>query len=198
MRRPHNTLRIIGGQWRGRRITFPDSPGLRPTPDRIRETLFNWLMPIVRDSRCLDLFAGSGALGIEALSRGAQHVTFVDVAPLAISHINEALKQLGCTKASVYLGHIPGTLHLPFKPFHIVFVDPPFNQGLIAPVCAWLEANDLLSDPAYIYLETEKDLSSPKIPENWQRLKHKSAGQVNYSLYKRNSYCSLKFSKPLL
>src|SRR3989338_6201010 len=132
--RKPNRLRIIAGTWRGRKLTFPDTPELRPSPDRVRETLFNWLAPVIEGARCLDLFAGSGALGFEALSRGAHCVTFVDTSSEVISHLHTTLQQLSTTAEILKLNATK-----PFtcknKPFDIVFLDPPFHQNLLEPVC---------------------------------------------------------------
>src|SRR5450432_2048001 len=125
-----NSVRIIGGEWRGRRINFPDIPGLRPTPDRVRETLFNWLQQAVAGARCLDLFAGSGALGLEALSRGAKALAFVEQAVPAARALREQLMRLGATsRAQVFEMGAARFLRSAGEPFDIVFLDPPFGGG---------------------------------------------------------------------
>src|SRR5580698_4144046 len=127
-----SSVRIIGGTWRGRRIAFPALPGLRPTPDRVRETLFNWLQHSIVDTTCLDLFAGSGALGLEALSRGAKQVIFVEQAEPAARNLREQCQRLGAgTKAD--LQHMGAARYLasPPRPFDLVFLDPPFHQDLL-------------------------------------------------------------------
>jgi 16S rRNA (guanine966-N2)-methyltransferase len=127
-------LRIIGGRWRGRKIRFLPLPGLRPTSDRIRETLFNWLMPTIKDARCLDLFAGSGALSFEALSRGAQSAVMIDQSPQVIAVLQENAALLKINTAEFYCATSPqGLKKLHLTPFDIVFLDPPFHQQLIAP-----------------------------------------------------------------
>src|SRR5277367_3125267 len=127
-----NSVRIIGGGWRGRRVSFPDIPGLRPTPDRVRETLFNWLQHSVAGSRCLDLFAGSGALGLEALSRGAREVVFVDQAQAAISHLQTQISRLDAVARTRIMGEDAGRyLRTSPEVFDIVFLDPPFGQGAL-------------------------------------------------------------------
>ncbi len=132
-----NFVRIIGGSWRGRRVSFPDAPGLRPTPDRVRETLFNWLQSSIVDSRCLDLFAGSGALGLEALSRGAREVVFVERDQLTARALQAELKRLGGTpKARVMELGAARFLRSPGEPFDVVFLDPPFGVGRLGGICS--------------------------------------------------------------
>lgn len=176
-------LRIIGGQWRGRKFAFPAIPGLRPTPDRIRETLFNWLAPYINGARCLDLFAGSGALGLEALSRGAAHVDFFDAAPAVITHLKAIFQTLQITNSQVRQAIVPTQLPAACpQPYDIVFLDPPFHQNLIGDCCFWLQEHHWLSPNALIYLEAEKTAAPLILPENWQLLKNAQAGQVNCSL----------------
>ena len=178
-------LRIIGGQWRSRRLKFPGVPGLRPTPDRVRETLFNWLAPVIEGARCLDLFAGSGALGMEALSRGAASVVFVEQNPLAVKTLRENLELLKTRDAEVLTMDARGWLNQPNpKPFEIVFLDPPFSQDLLAPICQVLENNSWLKSSALIYLESETSLAA-RVPANWEILRDKTAGQVRYRLAQR-------------
>src|SRR6202044_1338078 len=128
-----NSVRIIAGTWRGRRIHFPDMPALRPTPDRVRETLFNWLQHSIVDSRCLDLFAGSGALGLEALSRGAKEVVFVEQAQQAARALQAELQRLGGTpRARILEQGAARYLRGPAQPFDVIFLDPPFGRGALA------------------------------------------------------------------
>lgn len=178
----HGTVRIIGGQWRGRKLHFPALPGLRPSPDRVRETLFNWLAPVIHDARCLDLFAGSGVLGLEALSRGAAHVTFIDQNPEIVRYLREQLTILGAKNAEVLCATIGKTGPSLPSPFNIIFLDPPFHKNLIEPCCRWLVENNLLAPDTYVYLETEASLKSLPIPAQWELLKSKNAGQVGYHL----------------
>lgn len=181
----NNQLRIIGGRWRGRRISFPDSAGLRPTGDRIRETLFNWLQNDIQDAHCLDLFSGSGALGFEALSRGAASVTFVDQNAEVITYLHATAEKLSAKNINVMHEAAPAqslTKKLANRQFSIVFIDPPFHQGLIEKCCAWLIESNLLSKNALIYLEAERELSPLPIPANWELLKSKITGQVGYHL----------------
>ncbi|MGV8921429.1 MAG: 16S rRNA (guanine(966)-N(2))-methyltransferase RsmD [Pseudomonas sp.] len=179
-------LRIIGGQWRSRRLTFPDAPGLRPTPDRVRETLFNWLAPIIEGASVLDLFAGSGALYLEALSRGASKALALDSSAAAIASLKQNLTALECTNGQVL--HTDALRHLenqPGEPFDVVFLDPPFHQGLLASACALLEARGWLADEAWIYTESEMQPSTTGLPGSWRLHREKKAGQVYYALWQR-------------
>jgi 16S rRNA (guanine966-N2)-methyltransferase len=181
------TLRIIGGTWRGRRLRFPPTPEIRPTPDRVRETLFNWLAPRVPGARCLDLFAGSGALGLEALSRGAAHVTFVERDPAAAREIRARLAEWGARAASVE--HADARHFLQRQPaasFDIVFLDPPFASTLLAEAAARLEQAGWLSGGALVYVESPAD-AAPPLPPGWTLLKAKRAGGVGYHLYSRSA-----------
>jgi len=178
-------VRVIAGQWRGRRLEFPDLPGLRPTPDRVRETLFNWLAPVLPGARCLDLFAGSGALGIEALSRGAAEVVFVERQPLAVRALRDNLMRLKAENAQVEMADALAWLHQPPTPFEIVLLDPPFGQGLLEPACAMLEAGGWFADAAWIYLEAEPELERLPLPVHWTIHREKIAGAVSYRLARR-------------
>ena len=178
-------LRVIAGRWRSRRLSFPELPGLRPTPDRVRETLFNWLAPILPGVRCLDLFAGSGALGIEALSRGAAEAVFVERHPLAIRALRENLARLKAEGARVEPGEALTWLRQPGTPFEIVLLDPPFGQGLLEPVCAALETGGWLAETAWIYLEAEAELPPLSLPAHWRLYREKRAGAVAYCLARR-------------
>lgn len=178
-----NQIRIIGGQWRGRKLTFFDSEGLRPTTDRVRETLFNWLQPHIMGSRCLDLFSGSGALGLEALSREASEVWLVEQNPAIAQHLKQQLSLLNDHKGRVQCGDATALLkQSPDSPFEIVFVDPPFRKGLLEECCQLLEANQWLEDEALIYLESEQEIGIPQLPDNWEIIRSKKAGQVGYHL----------------
>ena len=184
-------VRIIGGQWRGRKLHFPATVGLRPTPNRIRETLFNWLTPYLTDAHCLDLFAGSGALGFEALSRYAQSVSFIEQSSLLVSYLKAQLKQLSAeNRAQVYQAQFPFGATQVFKPkkpqFNIVFLDPPFHQNLLSLACTWLVKEGLLAPGSMIYMEAEASQKKLLLPENWEILHAKTAGQVHYALIKSN------------
>lgn len=184
-RQSAHQLRIIAGQWRGRRLSFPDLPGLRPTPDRVRETLFNWLAPILPGARCLDLFAGSGALGIEALSRGAAETVFVELHPVAVQALRTNLARLDARNAHIERAEALAWLRQPGVPFEIVLLDPPFGQDLLAPVCTALEQGGWLAPVAWIYLEAETALRERALPANWLLFREKTAGAVCYRLARR-------------
>jgi 16S rRNA (guanine966-N2)-methyltransferase len=180
-----NTLRIIGGAWRGRKLHFPDVDGLRPTPDRVRETLFNWLQPIITGARCLDLFAGSGALGFEALSRGAASAVMLERDGNAVKQLHENIALLKTTAAQVlqrdaleFLNSGRGDA----APFDVVFLDPPYHQNLIAPCCAALERGDWLSANSYLFIEAERELQTFALPHGFEHIRNKHAGQVGYHL----------------
>ena len=181
-----NRVRIIAGQWRGRKLAFPDRPGLRPTPDRVRETLFNWLQPVIPGARCLDLFAGSGALGWEALSRGAAEVVMVDSDSQVVQSLKESGKQLAPQGLSVIRSTALDYLAGPAKPFDIVFLDPPFRQGLLTGCIHQLENSGWLAPHAWIYMESETSLQASTLPPGWEISRSKRAGQVSYNLAERN------------
>ena len=181
-----NQLRVIAGQWRGRRLEFPDLPGLRPTPDRVRETVFNWLAPVLPGARCLDLFAGSGALGIEALSRGAAEVVFVERQPLAVRALRDNLMRLKAEHARVDAADARvWLLRQPATPFEMVLLDPPFGAGWLEPACATLEQQGWLAETAWIYLEAETTLDQLSLPAHWKLYREKIAGAVSYRLARR-------------
>ncbi|HHJ16578.1 MAG TPA: 16S rRNA (guanine(966)-N(2))-methyltransferase RsmD [Gammaproteobacteria bacterium] len=185
-----NQVRIIAGQWRGRKLPFPDAQGLRPTADRIRETLFNWLTPVLHGAHCLDLFAGSGALGFEAASRGAAQVVMVDSARDVTAALQENAKRLSAStlqirqqEAAAYLATGPG-------PFDVVFLDPPFNSPeLLLQSIDGLSAPGRLAAGASIYIETPAASGEPVVPANWILEKQKKAGQVAYRLYRYTEAC---------
>jgi 16S rRNA (guanine966-N2)-methyltransferase len=182
-----NSVRIIGGAWRGRRVHFPDMPALRPTPDRVRETLFNWLQHSLAGTRCLDLFAGSGALGLEALSRGAAEVVFVEQFPAASRTLQEQLVRLGGErKGRVMEMGAARFLRTPAKPFDLVFLDPPFGKNALAEYVPMLDAGNWLNPGGLVYLENERSAGIPPLPAHWELLKSKSAGEVGYHLARIN------------
>jgi len=178
-------LRIIGGDWRSRKLRFPDAGGVRPTPARTRETLFNWLSFYLAGSECLDLFSGSGALGLEALSRGAAHATFVDNNAALSTALRGNLRLLGsesgtvvCTGADAYLDQRTR------QPFDIVFMDPPFRQGWLAALLPLLHDQGWVKPGGWVYVEHESDIPAPAAPANWKLHRQKTAGQVTYCLYR--------------
>jgi 16S rRNA (guanine966-N2)-methyltransferase len=178
---PPNRLRIVGGRWRGMKIDFPAVDAIRPSPDRVRETLFNWLQQRIVGARCLDLFAGSGALGIEALSRGASTVTFVDREPQVGRHLTQMLQRLGATGASVETDDAARFLERQPRPFDVIFLDPPFASTLLSTVFARLPRGWLAPD-AHIYVESPADTPLPPLAPGWTLYRSKQAGQVGYHL----------------
>ena len=178
-----NAVRIIGGAWRGRRVGFPDVAGLRPTPDRVRETLFNWLQHSIVGSRCLDLFAGSGALGLEALSRGAREAVFVEPSPVATRSLREQLERLGGSqRARVFDMGATRFLKSPGERFDVVFLDPPFGQRALQEYVPLLDAGAWVAKGGCVYLESERSAGVPALPPHWELVKSKSAGEVGYYL----------------
>jgi 16S rRNA (guanine966-N2)-methyltransferase len=180
-----NTLRIIGGEWRGRRIRFPGVAGIRPTPDRVRETLFNWLMAQVAGSRCLDLFAGSGALGLEALSRGAAAVTFVERDREAARGLRETAAKLAPERATVVESDALSWLAGPASEFDVAFLDPPFESGALAQALAALDSRGWLAGEASIYVEMPAAAGAPMLPAGWRLHRSGRAGAVGYHLARR-------------
>jgi 16S rRNA (guanine966-N2)-methyltransferase len=181
-------IRIIGGQWRGRKIAVPDVAGVRPTPDRVRETVFNWLMPYVKNAYCLDAYAGSGALGFEALSRGAQFVVFVDTETTVIKQLAATATLLKTNCLDIVQAKFPRQFNWQQSQFNLVFLDPPFSKNYLPGACHFLEENQLLSDEAIIYLECEAALEVVDIPDNWQIIKQQQAGDVQFALIKRTAF----------
>ncbi|MBT0727360.1 16S rRNA (guanine(966)-N(2))-methyltransferase [Rosenbergiella australiborealis] len=180
-------IRIIGGQWRGRKLSVLDSEGLRPTTDRVRETLFNWLAPWLPQANCLDCYAGSGALGIEALSRYAETVTLIEKDAQVARQLQQNIQMLNTSKLSL---HRADTLQFlaqsrPDVPYNIVFIDPPFRQGLLDQTIKLLETYQWLAEDAVIYTENEVEQGMPSVPHNWILYREKVAGQVCYRLYHR-------------
>jgi 16S rRNA (guanine966-N2)-methyltransferase len=177
-----NRFRIIGGAWRSRVLGFPPLPGLRPTPDRVRETLFNWLSMQVPGARCLDLFCGSGALGLEALSRGASSVVFVDESESALGNIRQHLATLGARGAHCERGNVRQFLARGSVQVDIVFADPPFDQEWSRELCTLLLQGGWLAPGARIYLETSASHGEPELPPDWEVLRRTRAGNVLASL----------------
>lgn len=177
------SVRIIGGRWRGRRIALVDQAAIRPTPDRVRETLFNWLAPILPGARCLDLFAGSGVLGMEALSRGAREVLFVDRLAAAVRQIETMLAKLDVAGGQVFHADAERFLAGEPSPCDVVFVDPPFGTGL-GKLCTLL-ADGWLAPGARVYLESNRKQELPELPSDWELLREQTAGQVRFALAKR-------------
>lgn len=175
-------VRIIGGEWRGRKLKVPTAADLRPTPDRVRETLFNWLAPALAGACCLDAFAGTGALGFEALSRGAARVVMIDQSAVAIQRLREHAQLLKTDRADIYQAQLPQQLKPSVQPFDIVFLDPPYASKVLLACCFHLENQRFLAEKAYIYLEARETLTDSLLPPNWRIVKNKRAGQVAYHL----------------
>lgn len=180
-----NQIRIIGGRLRSQKITFPDSLGLRPTPDRVRETLFNWLSPVIRGARCLDLFAGSGALSFEAISRGAEYVLALEKAPLVVKSLKEQIANLKITDLDIQ--HIDSqvflkTPSLQAPAFDIVFVDPPYGSNLLLPSLTLLQERGFVKDKTLIYCGTDQPIQAEELPESFAIIREQKAGVVYYYL----------------
>ena len=176
-------LRIVAGNWRSRLLDIADVPGLRPTSERVRETLFNWLAPTISGSRCLDLFAGTGALGFEALSRGSTSVIFVEKSRRAARVIESNVKTLNAkgavvenTDAMTYLSDASPAS------FDIIFLDPPFADELLEELCRLIDERGLLAPQGMVYLEQDKRKPEPVLPAGWSTRRNKTAGQVRYAL----------------
>lgn len=194
--RSKNSLRIIGGTWRGRKLPFQAIEDLRPTGSRIRETLFNWLAPWIQDARCLDLFAGSGALSFEALSRGAGWATIIEKQAEIATQLQQHLQLLNCNDATViqsdalhWLNNtttLTDNLKKSENRYNIVFVDPPFKKQLWDQTVTALENSTILAEDAMIYIESPQN-HPLTIPKNWEPFKRKQAGQVTYQLLIRGS-----------
>jgi len=180
-----NQLRIIGGEWRSRLIVFDDAPGLRPTPGRVRETLFNWLQADIANSSCLDLFAGSGALGFEAASRGAKRVVQVENHPAACQKLRENIRALQAGQIEVVAQDVQVFLQGSGPAFDLAFLDPPFGCQMLETSYRLLETGNWLKEYAKVYVEAERELNLTGLPANWRPLKHKTAGQVAYYLFQR-------------
>ncbi len=179
-------IRIIAGEWRSRQIVFEDTPGLRPTPSRVRETVFNWLQQDIIASRCLDLYAGSGALGFEAASRGAKPVVMVENNKQACRLIKENSVKLSADQIKIVQSDVFKFLAGDAEPYQLVFLDPPFAKNMAQQTCQWLEDKGWLADHAKIYMEVERDLELAELPKNWALLKTKKIGEVGCYLFIRN------------
>lgn len=176
-------IRIIGGLYRGKKLHFPEVEGLRPTPDRVRETLFNWLMNHIKDARCLDAFAGSGALGFEAFSRGASKVVFIEQSPQAHANLQKILTQFNSTNLKLIKADARLYLEQCTEQFDIIFLDPPFSQDYIPQCLNSIAQNKLVHQGGYVYLESSTTIEIDT--KEWHQLKLKQAGQVIYSLFEK-------------
>ncbi len=183
MRRGAQQLRIIGGDWRSRRIQFADAPGLRPTMDKVRETVFNWLQWDIEGKFVLDAFAGSGALGYEALSRGAKEVTFLEFNTTAASCIRESLQSLNASNAHVHQTDAIAWLaqQANLEQFDVIFLDPPFGRELLSPAVEIIAQKANVGCLVYVEVEANADLSC--IPENWLETKRKDGKEFSFMLF---------------
>ena len=177
-------MRIIAGAWRSRRLAFPASEGLRPTPDRVRETVFNWLAPYLPGAACLDLFAGSGAFGFEALSRAAARAVLDEKRLEVVAALRHNREQLKAELADIVHADAVEFLRGPAAAFDIVFLDPPYASGLLAPCVELLDSRGWLKPGAFIYLEAPEG-EAPPLPATWQPVRSKTAGQVGYHLARK-------------
>ncbi len=175
-------IRIIAGQHRGRKLPVLMADGLRPTTDRVKETVFNWLMPYIQDATCLDCFAGSGGLGFEALSRGAKSVTFIELNKAAAQQLKENKALLKASNVDVVSTNAINFLQQNQQAYSLVFIDPPFRKGLAQQAAESISSQGL-TENALIYVEMETDNNNQVMPSHWQLLKEKVAGQVIYRLY---------------
>jgi 16S rRNA (guanine966-N2)-methyltransferase len=176
-------LRIVAGKWRSRLLPVIDVAGLRPTPERIRETLFNWLAAEIEGKRCLDLFAGSGALGFEALSRGAKSLVIIEKSADAVRLLRDNIAALQAHEARLlHEDALEFIRSATGEQFDIVFLDPPFADELLTDLCRLLAESGMLAPGARIYLERERNQAQPELPGGWRILKEKAAGNVHYSL----------------
>ena len=181
-------IRIISGQWGGRKLTVHEAEGLRPTTDRIKETLFNWLAPYVAQARVLDLFSGAGSLGFEALSRYAQYALLCEKNKLAARQLKQNLSELHCQKSDVTCTDSLAMLDQHCSEgFDIIFIDPPFRQGLAQPCVEKIEKNQWANDQALIYIEVEREHAPIQNNAHWELLKEKIAGQVKFQLWRYHS-----------
>ena len=181
---PRNQIRIIGGQWRSRLIRFTNAKELRPTPDRVRETLFNWLSPHIENVCCLDLYSGTGVLCFEALSRGAAKAIAVEKDPENIKALYENIKLLNTQSFEIIKSDVITWLEKPntTAPFDIVFVDPPYKAMSLPTTFTLLEKNHFLKPGSFIYFEFNDYIDATAIPNTWQLLRQKKAGVVHYHL----------------
>lgn len=176
------SVRIIGGKWRGRRLPVSDFESLRPSKDIVRETLFNWLQPVVEGSRCLDVFAGSGALGFEAASRGAVHVLMLERENMLARQLRHQVEIFEADQVEVVATDSEQYLRHPGRAFDIVFLDPPFNSPLIPEICRLLSEHGWIKPNSLVYLEAARRQGLPPLPGNWELQREKASGDVAYGL----------------
>ena len=175
--------RIIAGKWRGRKLAIADVEGLRPTPDRVRETVFNWLQPVIGGSRCLDLFSGSGALGFEAASRGADSVTMVELDFTAAKQLQDNCQLFSADNCQIENKTAQQFIDQTSSQYDIVFIDPPYQANFWTEIAEQLVAKNCLAENAHIYIEWPSKDESPVLPNHWRLIKDKTAGEVRYCLF---------------
>jgi 16S rRNA (guanine966-N2)-methyltransferase len=187
-KQPTGSIRIISGRWRGSKLPVANVQGLRPTTDRNKETLFNWLMPYVHNAQCLDVFAGSGGLGFEALSRYAKHVVFMELDKGAVENIQHNLLKLKADAqlAKVINGNALQLLARCDQQFDLIFLDPPFHQGLLPEAISLIKHHKLLAPAGIIYIESELSAADYAIPSEWQLLKERQGSQLCSRLYQNH------------
>ncbi|MBI2786771.1 MAG: 16S rRNA (guanine(966)-N(2))-methyltransferase RsmD [Legionella longbeachae] len=178
-------VRIIGGLYRGKKLHFPDVEGLRPTPDRVRETLFNWLMHNIRETNCLDAFAGSGALGLEAFSRGAAQVFFLEQSPQAYANLHKTISTFNSSKLKLLKTDALEYLEHSKENFDIIFLDPPFAQNFLPQCMSYLAQSPVLKSGGLVYLESATAIHLDE--HHWRQIKLKQAGQVLYGLFEKRN-----------
>lgn len=176
-------IKIIGGRFKGRVVNFPETAEIRPTPNRVRETLFNWLMHDIKNACCLDAFAGSGALGFEAFSRGAARVVFVEQTRTVYHHLKREAQRFGSPELIIVHHEASTYLKQTNTPFDIIFLDPPFSQDQLIKCLPTLENSQVLRPHGLLYIESEKEMTLN--PAHWKKLRLKETGQVTYGLYEK-------------
>ena len=181
------SLRIIAGRWRGRKLAVLDLEGLRPTSDRIRETVFNWLQPYVGSAHCLDLYAGTGALGLEAASRGAEKVTLVEMNAKATVQLESHCQALSAKQCQIYNQAASDFLSQNKQQYDIIFIDPPYQGDFWSDIAQQLMNTNSVADNALIYVEYPEHIAMPTLPAQWQLMKEKKAGAVNYFLFQNTT-----------
>lgn len=179
----NQTVRIIGGKYRGKKIQFPAEEGLRPTPDRVKETLFNWLMHDIRGARCLDAFAGSGALGFEALSRGAAEVVMIEQSATVFSHLKKTSTAFVDDNLQLLNQDALKYLQKKGNTFDVIFLDPPFSGDLLTECLQLINESSCLQQGGLLYIEAANEVSLPE--QGWKARKLKRAGQVVYMLFEK-------------
>lgn len=180
-------IRIIGGKLRGRKLSVPDVDGLRPTSDRMRETLFNWLQFDIIGKHCLDAFSGSGALGFEAYSRGATSVTMLEQSSKVTSHLQKTINDWQLTSITLKNADAIHYLSQCNHPFDIIFLDPPFHSGLLQQSLSLIQEKQLLNQNGYVYIEYSKDELLGDVLSGWEAVKMAKAGEVRACLLNNRS-----------